>query len=113
MDCFIGIDLGSTTTKAVLMDADFQVLGQGITNSRSNYATAAAVATAGGAMAVAAYMKSSATAASWRASFAAPGGVTLASAAGVLGQVKLAPSSGVDPATWTLRSVLGYQTVAQ
>jgi len=44
MECFIGIDLGSTTTKAVLMDADFQVLGQGITNSRSNYATAAAVA---------------------------------------------------------------------
>ena len=75
--------------------------------------TAAAVATAGGAMAVAAYMKSSATAASWRASFAAPGGVTLASAVDALGQVKLAPSNGVDPATWTLRSVLGYQTVAQ
>ncbi len=44
MECFIGIDLGSTTTKAVLMDADDQVLGRGITNSRSNYATATAVA---------------------------------------------------------------------
>ncbi len=43
MKCFIGIDLGSTTTKAVLMDADKEVLGQGITNSRSNYDTAAAV----------------------------------------------------------------------
>ena len=43
MKCYIGIDLGSTTTKAVLMDADKQVLGQGITNSRSNYDTAAAV----------------------------------------------------------------------
>ncbi|HJO86782.1 MAG TPA: BadF/BadG/BcrA/BcrD ATPase family protein, partial [Rhodospirillales bacterium] len=43
MKCFIGIDLGSTTTKAVLMDEDKEVLGQGITNSRSNYDTAAAV----------------------------------------------------------------------
>lgn len=44
MECFIGIDLGSTTTKAVLMDGDFAVLGRGITNSRSNYETAAQVA---------------------------------------------------------------------
>ncbi len=44
MKCYIGIDLGSTTTKAVLMDENYQILGQGITNSRSNYATAAAVA---------------------------------------------------------------------
>jgi benzoyl-CoA reductase subunit A len=43
MKCFIGIDLGSTTTKAVVMDEDSQVLGRGITNSRSNYDTAAAV----------------------------------------------------------------------
>jgi benzoyl-CoA reductase subunit A len=43
MDCFIGIDLGSTTTKAVVMDGDGKVLGRGITNSRSNYDTAAAV----------------------------------------------------------------------
>ena len=44
MKCFIGIDLGSTTTKAVVMDEARTVLGRGITNSRSNYDTAAAVA---------------------------------------------------------------------
>jgi len=44
MKCFIGIDLGSTTTKAVLMDDNQQVLGRGITNSRSNYDTASRVA---------------------------------------------------------------------
>jgi benzoyl-CoA reductase subunit A len=43
MRCFIGIDLGSTTTKAVVMDEGGEVLGRGITNSRSNYDTAAAV----------------------------------------------------------------------
>ncbi len=43
MRCFIGIDLGSTTTKAVVMDENTQLLGRGITNSRSNYDTAAAV----------------------------------------------------------------------
>ena len=44
MKAFIGIDLGSTTTKAVVMDEARTVLGRGITNSRSNYDTAAAVA---------------------------------------------------------------------
>jgi benzoyl-CoA reductase subunit A len=44
MKCYIGIDLGSTTTKAVLLDQNYEVLGQGITNSRSNYETAVAVA---------------------------------------------------------------------
>ena len=44
MKCFIGIDLGSTTTKAVVMDEARAVLGRGITNSRSNYDTAAAIA---------------------------------------------------------------------
>ncbi|MCL4800483.1 MAG: benzoyl-CoA reductase subunit A [Burkholderiales bacterium] len=44
MRCFIGIDLGSTTTKAVVIDENRNVLGRGITNSRSNYDTAAAVA---------------------------------------------------------------------
>ena len=44
MRCFIGIDLGSTTTKAVVLDEDQHVIGRGITNSRSNYDTAAAVA---------------------------------------------------------------------
>ena len=44
METFIGIDLGSTTTKAVVMDESRTVLGRGITNSRSNYDTAAAIA---------------------------------------------------------------------
>ena len=44
MRCFIGIDLGSTTTKAVVVDENRNILGRGITNSRSNYDTAAAVA---------------------------------------------------------------------
>ncbi|MBV6521814.1 MAG: Benzoyl-CoA reductase subunit A [Gemmatimonadaceae bacterium] len=44
MSCVVGIDLGSTTTKAVVLDEDGQVLGRGITNSRSNYDLAAAVA---------------------------------------------------------------------
>jgi benzoyl-CoA reductase subunit A len=43
MKTFIGIDLGSTTTKAVVVDETARVLGRGITNSRSNYDTAAAV----------------------------------------------------------------------
>ena len=44
MRCFIGIDLGSTTAKAVVIDEDQNVIGRGITNSRSNYDTAATVA---------------------------------------------------------------------
>ncbi len=44
MRCFIGIDLGSTTTKAVVMDENQNIIGRGITNSRSNYDTAAAIA---------------------------------------------------------------------
>ena len=44
MKTFTGIDLGSTTTKAVLLDEDQSVLGRGITNSRSNYDTACRVA---------------------------------------------------------------------
>ncbi|MFZ2160294.1 MAG: benzoyl-CoA reductase subunit A [Bradyrhizobium sp.] len=44
MKTFIGIDLGSTTTKAVVIDEERNVLGRGITNSRSNYDTAAAIA---------------------------------------------------------------------
>jgi benzoyl-CoA reductase subunit A len=44
MKTFVGIDLGSTTTKAVLMDEDEKILGRGITNSRSNYDTACRVA---------------------------------------------------------------------
>ncbi len=44
MNCFLGIDLGSTTTKAVLLDESGRTLGRGITNSRSNYDLAATVA---------------------------------------------------------------------
>jgi benzoyl-CoA reductase subunit A len=44
MRCFIGIDLGSTTTKAVVVDENQNVIGRGITNSRSNYDTAATIA---------------------------------------------------------------------
>ena len=44
MKTFIGIDLGSTTTKAIVLDSDASVLGRGITNSRSNYGIAADVA---------------------------------------------------------------------
>ena len=44
MRCVIGIDLGSTTTKAVVIDENQNILGRGITNSRSNYDTAAAIA---------------------------------------------------------------------
>jgi benzoyl-CoA reductase subunit A len=44
MKTFIGIDLGSTTTKAIVLAGDETVLGRGITNSRSNYGIAADVA---------------------------------------------------------------------
>jgi benzoyl-CoA reductase subunit A len=44
MKTFTGIDLGSTTTKAVLLDENANILGRGITNSRSNYDTATRVA---------------------------------------------------------------------
>jgi benzoyl-CoA reductase subunit A len=44
MNCVVGIDLGSTTTKAVVLDERGEVLGRGITNSRSNYDLAAEVA---------------------------------------------------------------------
>jgi len=44
MRCFVGIDLGSTTTKAVLLGEEREVLGRGITNSRSNYKVACDIA---------------------------------------------------------------------
>lgn len=40
----VGVDLGSTTTKAVLLGTDGGTLGRGITNSRSNYDVACQVA---------------------------------------------------------------------
>jgi len=44
MKIFVGIDLGSTTTKAVILDENACVVGAGITNSRSNYDVACRVA---------------------------------------------------------------------
>jgi benzoyl-CoA reductase subunit A len=44
MNAYVGIDLGSTTTKAVVLGDDGGVLGRGITNSRSNYTVACDVA---------------------------------------------------------------------
>ncbi len=43
MNYAVGIDLGSTTTKAVVLGEDGGVLGRGITNSRSNYEVACQV----------------------------------------------------------------------
>ena len=40
----VGIDLGSTTTKAVVLGEEGEILGRGITNSRSNYEIACGVA---------------------------------------------------------------------
>ena len=44
MRVFLGIDLGSTTTKAVLLDERGEPLGRSITNSRSDYHLAAEIA---------------------------------------------------------------------
>ncbi len=44
MQVFVGIDLGSTTTKAIVLDEGGSVIGRGITNSRSNYDVACAIA---------------------------------------------------------------------
>ncbi len=44
MKCCVGIDLGSTTTKAVVLDPEGNLLGRGITNSRSNYKVACDIA---------------------------------------------------------------------
>ncbi len=44
MKVFLGIDLGSTTSKAILVDAGGNIIGRGITNTRSDYAVAADIA---------------------------------------------------------------------
>jgi benzoyl-CoA reductase subunit A len=44
MKLYLGVDLGSTTSKAVLVDEDEQVVGRGITNTRANYDVAVEVA---------------------------------------------------------------------
>ncbi len=44
MKVFLGIDLGSTTSKAVMVDSAGDIIGRGITNTRSDYAVAARLA---------------------------------------------------------------------
>ena len=44
MQVFVGVDLGSTTTKAVVLTGQDEILGRGITNSRSNYDVACSLA---------------------------------------------------------------------
>lgn len=44
MKVYLGIDLGSTTSKAVIIDGDEKIIGRGITNTRSNYEVAAEIA---------------------------------------------------------------------
>ncbi|MBI4509880.1 MAG: benzoyl-CoA reductase subunit A [Deltaproteobacteria bacterium] len=44
MKLFLGIDLGSTTSKAILIDESESVVGRGITNTRSSYDVAVEVA---------------------------------------------------------------------
>jgi benzoyl-CoA reductase subunit A len=41
---FVGIDLGSTTTKAIVLTETGDIIGRGITNSRSNYDVACDIA---------------------------------------------------------------------
>ena len=43
MKCTVGIDLGSTTTKAIVLDESGRIAGRGLTNSRSDYLVAARV----------------------------------------------------------------------
>ena len=44
MNYYLGIDLGSTTTKAVILDENGAIVGRGITNSRCSYDVACQVA---------------------------------------------------------------------
>ena len=44
MRLYLGVDLGSTTSKAVLVDEHEHVIGRGITNTRANYDVAVEVA---------------------------------------------------------------------
>ncbi|HEX5624944.1 MAG TPA: BadF/BadG/BcrA/BcrD ATPase family protein, partial [Saprospiraceae bacterium] len=41
---FLGIDLGSTTSKAIIIDDRERIVGRGITNTRANYKVAADIA---------------------------------------------------------------------
>ena len=44
MKVYVGIDLGSTTTKAVILNEAGETVGRGVTNSRSNYDVACRIA---------------------------------------------------------------------
>ncbi len=44
MKVYLGIDLGSTTSKAVIVNQNHHIIGRGITNTRSNYEIAADIA---------------------------------------------------------------------
>ncbi|MEI6435832.1 MAG: BadF/BadG/BcrA/BcrD ATPase family protein [Bacteroidota bacterium] len=41
---FLGIDLGSTTSKAIIIDENDRIIGRGITNTRANYTVATEIA---------------------------------------------------------------------
>ena len=41
---FLGIDLGSTTSKAIIIDENDNIIGRGITNTRANYTVATEIA---------------------------------------------------------------------
>src|ERR1019366_1130260 len=41
---YLGVDLGSTTSKAVIINDRDEIIGRGITNTRSNYSVAADIA---------------------------------------------------------------------
>src|ERR1039458_2289716 len=43
VEVLLGIDLGSTTTKAIALDRPGRVIGRGITNTRSNYEVASQI----------------------------------------------------------------------
>lgn len=44
MDYFLGTDLGSTTSKSIILDENAKMIGRGLTNTRSNYEVATKVA---------------------------------------------------------------------
>ncbi|MGE0568890.1 MAG: hypothetical protein AB7O73_13180, partial [Bacteroidia bacterium] len=41
---YLGVDLGSTTSKAVIINEEDKIIGRGITNTRANYSVAADIA---------------------------------------------------------------------
>src|ERR1035437_4781806 len=41
---YLGVDLGSTTSKAVIINQNDEIIGRGITNTRANYEVASEIA---------------------------------------------------------------------